>query len=45
MYISGVAVTYNSKLKPGKEDTLIILLSASDRSLDSTAKRNLSNHM
>ena len=29
----------------GKEDTLIILLSAWDRSRDSTAKRNLSNHM
>ena len=29
----------------GKEDTLTILLSAWDRSRDSAAKRNLSNHM
>ena len=34
---------YHSKIALGKEDTLIILLSAWDRSHDSTAKRNLSN--
>ena len=33
---------YHSKTASGKEDTLIILLSAWDRSRDSTAKRNLS---
>ena len=32
-------------MKLGKEDTLVILLSAWDRSRDSKAKRNLSKHM
>ena len=44
-----VAETEKKVLLPitqlGKEDTLIILLSAWDRSRDSTAKRNLSKHM
>ena len=32
-------------LSCGKEDTLIMILSAWDRSRDSTARRNLSSHM
>ena len=36
---------YHLKFSFGKEDTLIILLSAWDRSHDSTAKRNLSKDM
>ena len=44
-----VAETEKKVLLPitqlGKEDTLIILLSAWDRPCDSTAKRNLSKHM